>query len=347
MSGTLRPASSEWVFDEQAFLRKIPYPVVPTNLKGVYAGVAPPDDFDPNTASPSELIKNGILWRRPTAADPPAFREAWQKVFSRKWLAKDRIVPTLEPQVGRTHILKKAPRKISDTNYLGYAWSGAVSFTGGPYVGICGIWTVPTVSNAPQPPSSYPSYDSTHYIAYDSSSWVGMDGFGASTDVLQTGVEQYVDTSGNPHYVAWYEWSVPNPPDIAPSYVYQTPIPDFPVSAGDEMFGWVSYLGTTAGVIYLANNTTGQHFSITLPPPPDATFSGNSVEWIMEDPDGGEGTNTALAKFTPVEFTFCLACSPSATNTLGDSTCNIETLDGQVLTSVTLGDYAVTIDFIG
>jgi hypothetical protein len=68
-------------FDEEAFLQKLPYPVTPTNLKGAYAGVAPPDDFDPNTASPSELIKNGILWRRPTAADPPALREAWHRVF--------------------------------------------------------------------------------------------------------------------------------------------------------------------------------------------------------------------------------------------------------------------------
>jgi hypothetical protein len=117
--------------DEEAFLQKIPYPVTPTNLKGVYAGVAPPDDFDPNTASQSDLLKNGTLWRRPTAADPPSLRAVWQKVFSRKWLAQDRVMPVMEPQVGRVHILKRAPRKVGDMNYLGGAWAGAATFSGG------------------------------------------------------------------------------------------------------------------------------------------------------------------------------------------------------------------------
>jgi hypothetical protein len=85
----------------------------------------------------------------PTAADPPALREAWRKAFSRKWLAKDRVIPVLEPQTGRARILKKAPRKISDMNYLNGAWSGAATFSGGPYNGVIGYWKAPTVSKAP------------------------------------------------------------------------------------------------------------------------------------------------------------------------------------------------------
>jgi hypothetical protein len=53
------------------------------------------DDFDPNTASASELLKNGIPRRCPSADDDPGLVAAWKSVFSRKWLAKDRIAPRL------------------------------------------------------------------------------------------------------------------------------------------------------------------------------------------------------------------------------------------------------------
>jgi hypothetical protein len=341
---------SQWVFDEQAFLQKIPYSVTPTNLKGAYAGTAPPDSFDPNTASAAELVKNGILWRRPTASDPPALRAAWQKVFSRKWLAQDRIIPVLEPQTGRRHILKKAPQKTGNMNYLGGAWSGAATFSGGPYNGIIGYWIVPTVSQPPQPPSAPGTYDASNGIGWDSSSWVGIDGFDVppivSTDVLQAGIEQYVESSSKAaSYVAWYEWYGPSGPP--PAYVDQTNIANLPVSPGDEICVYVNYVSKTAGSIYLGNMTTGKHFSLTLAPPPGATFSGNTVEWIVEDPDGGEDFGTSLAKFTPVSFTSAMACTTAGgtNNPQSDNTCNIETTGGTVLTKVTLASDTVTVDF--
>jgi Peptidase A4 family len=350
MSSVLTSAPPGWELDEQAFLQKLPYPVTKTNLKGVYAGVAPPDDFDPNTASPSELIKNGILWRRPTAADPPALRAAWDKVFSRKWLAKDRVVPVLEPQLGRRHNLRKPLRKVSDTNYLGGAWSGAFADSGGPYTGCIGYWVIPTVSKASEPQSSPGSYDASVGIAYDSSSWVGIDGADitvTSNDVLQAGVQQYVDTKGNAHYVAWYEWYGPVGPP--PAYVDQVNITSVPVSPGHEVYVSVQYVSKTAGSIYFGNITTGLHFSITLAPPSGATFAGNTVEWIMEDPDGGEDYGTALAKFTPVVFTNAIACTAAGgtNNPASDNTCNIETTGSKVLTKVTTGTDTLTIDFIG
>jgi hypothetical protein len=350
MSSTPTSAMPGWEFDEQAFLQKIPYPVTATNLKGAYAGDAPPEDFDPNTASATELIRNGILWRRPTATDPAALRAAWDKAFSRKWLAKDRVIPVLEPQVGRKHILRKPLRKISDGDYLGYAWSGSFADSGGPYIGCIGYWKVPTVSKASEPPSGPGSYDATVGIAYDSSSWVGIDGADftiTSNDVLQAGVEQYVDTKGNAHYLAWYEWYGPVGPP--PAYVDQVNITSVPVNPGDEVVAYINYVSKTAGSIYFGNITTGKHFSLTLAPPSGATFAGNTVEWIMEDPDGGESDETALAKFTPVVFTDAIACTAAggANNPAGDNTCNIETTGGKVLTKVTAGADTLTIDFIG
>ena len=44
---------------------------------------AAPDDFDANMASATELIKQGLYWRRPKPTDDPAIVNAWDKVFSR------------------------------------------------------------------------------------------------------------------------------------------------------------------------------------------------------------------------------------------------------------------------
>jgi hypothetical protein len=333
---------SAFVLDEPAFRSKVPFALNSTTLKGVFVSPAPADDLDPNTASATDLIKNGILWRRPAATDDPALKAAWNQIFSRKWLAKDRIVPALSPQVGKTHILKSAPKKITNSNYIGYAWSGAGTFTGGPWTTVIGYWKVPTVSKAPEPAGPGGGWDS--------SSWLGIDGMDftvVSTDVLQAGIQQTVSSSGQTAYIPWFEWYAP-PQAGSPSYIWQTNITNFPVSPGDQIYCSVQYVGKTAGSIYLANEATGKHFSITLAPPPGATFSGNTVEWIMEDPDGGE-PGTALAKFTPVVFTSAMACNSSSAinNPSSDSTCNIETTGGKALTKTTLGNYTVTIDFIG
>jgi hypothetical protein len=350
MSSTPTSASSQWKFDEQGFLQKIPYPVTPTDLKGVYAGMAPPDDFDPKTATAAELIKNGILWPTPTVTDHPALHELWRKVFSRKLLAKDCIISGDEPLAGRTHNLRKPPRRVGNTDYVGGAWSGAGTFKNGPYTGIIGAWTVPTVSQPSQPPSGYGSWDQQHNIWYDSSSWVGIDGMAftvTSNDVLQVGIEQYIDNSGASQYVAWYEWFCPYGPP--PAYVNQTNIPTLSINPGDDIIAVAQYNSKTAGFIWIMNATTGTWFSRTLVPPLGATFSGNTVEWIMECPDGGEDNGTALAKFTPVEFTFAQAYNASgvANNPKDDDTCNIETESGKRLTKVTRGNHKVTIDYIG
>jgi hypothetical protein len=347
MSTPAKPSPSQWLLDEKEFLQKLPYSTKPTNLKGVYSVPAPADDFDPNTASQSELIKNGILWRRPTANDPPALKEAWDKLFSRKWLAKDRIVPVFEPQVGKQHHLRKPLKKATDGSYIGGVWAGAGIFSGGPYSGVIGYWDVPTVSKASEPACSAPSYDSSHGIAYDSSSWIGIDGFFVSNDVLQAGVQQYVDTSGKAHYVAWYEWYGPVGPP--PAYVDQVNIANLPISPGNQVYVSVQYVSKTAGSIYFANMTTGLHTSFTVAPPTSASFNGSSVEWIMEDPDGGEDTNTALAKFTPVTFTNAIAClaAGGTNNPQTDDITNIETTGGKTLTKTTVGANTATITFIG
>lgn len=326
--------------DEQAFRKKFPYPLIATNLKGAYSIPAPPDYFDPNTAGSADLIKHGMLWRRPAATDAPALREAWKKAFSRKWLAKDRIVPELEVQVGKTHRLKGL--KKTNGGFTSYAWSGCV-VNGSPdsFTSVIGYWVIPTVG--------VPAEMQGREGGWNSSSWIGIDGYITTNDVLQAGIEQKVAPSGNATYVAWYEWQVAGGDVGQFPYIRQTNINNFFVAPGHTIYCSVQYVNNnTAGQIYLANDTTGKQISLTLAPPTGASFNGSSAEWIMEAPDDGEPIS-ALPSFSSVEFTSCLACSAAESATpLDGITINIvNPNNNQTLTAVTLGNDTVTIDFIG
>jgi len=87
-------------------------------------------------------------------------------------------------------------------------------------------------------------------------------------------------------------------------------------------------------------------------PPPGATFDGNSVEWIMEAPDGGLPIS-ALPSFTPVQFTAALGCGADGV-TVGNpqNGDNWNIVDNSqnppvTLTATTLGNTAVTVTFTG
>lgn len=178
--------------------RGMPFKQVPTTLDGVVAIPAPPASFDPNTASPAELIRHGILWPRPDADADPRLRAAWARVFSRRWDPKKRIVPVLQPQPGRTHrrqVLGRTEGTITSNN-----WSGGS--LKGNWASCLGFWQVPTVSQPTEPPGEEGGWKS--------SSWIGIDGAYGDNDVLQAGIEQSVDAAGNPSFVAWFEWFAPH-----------------------------------------------------------------------------------------------------------------------------------------
>jgi hypothetical protein len=83
-------------------------------------------------------------------------RAAWDRVFSRKWLKKDRIVPELHPQLGVTHHYRGAkPKKQTNTSYLTNSWAGAGTKTG--------KWTS-VISTGTKG-------------GWNSSSWLGLDWF--------------------------------------------------------------------------------------------------------------------------------------------------------------------------
>jgi hypothetical protein len=248
-------------------------------------------------------------------------------------------VPESDPQPGRTHILQTPPERQANGTYTGGVWAGSV--LAGTWHAAGASWTIPYVD--------YPGELAGNEGGWNSSSWVGLDGTYGSNDVLQAGIEQRLLPGGGATYVAWYEWFAPAQPN-SPAYINQTNIQNFPVTAGQEVQCTVQYIGTTAGTIWFMNHTTGAAFSITLAPPPGATFSGNTAEWIMEAPDGGIPTSS-LPSFTPVTFTGAVCLGPSPVRPTGDAqsgdTWNIVGRDGLTLTSVSLAPAQATIYYIG
>jgi hypothetical protein len=102
-----------------------------------------------------------------------------------------------------------------------------------------------------------------------------------------------VDASGNPHYIAWYEWWVPvlvNLPPGTPTdsngyplswlkkhpYINQTNIMGFDVVPGDEIIASVVYYTNNMAGVSLGNNRTCQTVLFNLAPPLTATFNGSS-----------------------------------------------------------------------
>jgi hypothetical protein len=179
------------------FQEQLPHELVPTNIDGAFGTPAAPDHVDLNTATATTLARYGIFLRRPTAQDAPNVRAAWDRVFSGKLRAADRIQPHLEPQIGITHRRRGVRR--TDTGFSSSNWGGGS--VQGNWVTASGSWTVPTVSR--------PSEAQGTEGGWNSSSWVGIDGAYGSDDVLQAGVQQKVDANGNASYVAWFEWFAP------------------------------------------------------------------------------------------------------------------------------------------
>ena len=156
----------------------------------------------------------------------------------------------------------------------------------GPAPTACGGF--PTVTRPATPPGTDGSWNS--------SSWVGIDGTFGSTDVLQAGVQQSVDETGNAAYVAWYEWYVPPEARSLRPYVYQSNIENFPVGPGDEVVAAIEY-GTSQGHVHFGNLSNGKYFTMAFSRARRMPASGNTVEWIMEAPNFGEPPNGGRRPF--------------------------------------------------
>ena len=298
-----------------------------TNLAGVHAIV-------PTQALlTSKDHAAAILERLALPSDTAVMRSLRDRISAVDWSADALIVPQLSPQIGLTHELTPTTGQLSNTSYTSTNWAG--STIAGTWTDAVGIWRVPTV-RIPETPAGTDG-------GWDSSSWVGIDGTYGSNDVLQAGVQQSVAGDGSTTYVAWYEWFAPKV-NGSPDYIYQTNIDNLEVQPGDEVFAGIHYRNGQ-GFVMFGNADRGHYFSIQLAPPPGATMSGNSVEWIMEAPNTGE-PGTSLPAFTPVAFSAGMG-TPAQQGAPGGDPSGGDTTDiwvgGRSLTGVALGTDSVTI----
>jgi hypothetical protein len=219
-------------------------------------------------------------------------------------------------------------------------------------------WIVPAVSSPVAAPS--PVDD-----AWDFSSWIGIDGW-TTNDVLQAGVRQTLYPNGTLEIAPWFEWFV-DPNTLTEQqkkdypYVYETDIMMFPVSVGDQLWVVCQYVDSPnpavvpgiVGSIYMANETTGQHFQTIMAPPPTASMSGATVEWIVErfglkEDASGNFILSVPPQYTSVQFTSAAGCG------VGNSVANPAagqnvTYDfaGVSETATVAGNYAVRVNQTG
>ncbi len=243
--------------------------------------------------------------------------------------------PELEPQVGKTHNLRSAKR-LDDGTFTTANWAGSV--VPGKWTGAIGFWAVPTATEPLEPQGT-------------EGGWNLRPGSDFTASAARTTCSRRVYSRRSTPTATRSTWPgtrVRAEQSDLPAYIFQTNIMNFVAVPGQTVYCSVQYVSNgTAGQVFFANESTGQHFPITLAPPPGATFSGSSAEWIMEAPGSGEPTSS-LPMFTPVVFTSAVCCGLNGTldNPSDGDIFNIVG-DGTTLTQVTLGLDTVTIDYIG
>lgn len=251
-----------------------------STVQGAIIYGAPAEGFDPLTASDDELAQYGFPPRPEESATIPFAR--WKKLVT----SPQTRVTNLK--VEATDIIHGPARnfkvrgvventtKATADNWSAYALTTAKGTFKANDSFVYAEWNVPAVG-----------VENCNYAPYMSSQWIGFDGAFVSGDVLQAGTE--VDGCGS-RYSAWYEWFTSGctvNSASQPCYSYNFSLA---VNPGDLMLGEVWYTTSSPnGHAYLYNYTTQQAASIGFnqPSSPSAAYVGNSVEWVVERPNGG------------------------------------------------------------
>ncbi|EPS99593.1 hypothetical protein FOMPIDRAFT_1124041 [Fomitopsis schrenkii] len=204
-------------------------------------------------------------------------------------------------------------------------WAGAVydSYPSGTFTSVTGTFTVPT-PNAPSGGSG----------SYSAAAWVGIDGDTCSNAILQTGVDFTIDDSGSVSYGAWYEWY----PE--PSYDFDS----ISFSAGDSVQLTVTASSTTSGTVVIENLSTGQ--TVTQDLTSSYELCEENAEWIVEDYEEGDSL-VPFADFGTVTFTGASATTGSGSIGPGGATLFDIQQNGEILTSSSVSDSEVIIEYIG
>jgi hypothetical protein len=202
------------------------------------------------------------------------------------------------PPIGLAQALTIKAGALTSANWSGQALAnGNTAFSSSSFGQILAQWVV---SGVQQPVGTCSGTDV-------SSTWVGIDGLTASTDVLQAGTEGDAACSNGittENYYPWFEWY--------PGYEYE--ITNFPILRGTSIYVIVEAISaTTANATYI-NLQTNQYTVVGFKAPAGVLLRGNSAEWIIERPTLGSILGT-LADFGIIAMTREIAIEASEENT--------------------------------
>ena len=175
------------------------------------------------------------------------------------------------------------PVLLGTTTATSHNWAGyAVSSSNHTVTSVSGSWVVPAIVG------TCPSSKITFAVF-----WVGIDGYGGSNTVEQTGTSTGC-SGGTPFYAAWYEFYPAGM--ITMSMV---------ISPGDTITASVTY--TSSGNVWSTNlkdttngNSGGSAQNVK-------GLARSSAEWVAEAPGKTSGGLYPLANFGSVTFTNCQA----------------------------------------
>ncbi|MGO9520161.1 MAG: G1 family glutamic endopeptidase [Candidatus Korobacteraceae bacterium] len=296
--------------DEDWLKTQFAFPLVRTNVEGVYTTPPPPDYLDLKTASDATLWQHGLLLQRPKPDAHPAIVAAWNKVSERGFRT---IAPHLGPVPDSVRRVKKgpAPSQVTETN-----WCGCVLQGSGNWRSVTGSLRLPYLSIPPQ------GFQGSNGPA-SLSAWVGLDGFGpTSSQLFQAVMFFYLDTTTNPPSATFHSpslwWLVPDPNMPGASQIFlSTAITNPPgMKSGDLVQIYCGYVTALDGSIwgsayflflndleltvipepeeskgrdlgrYCGPYQVGEtpiFMNFFVPGPPGISGQGGSIEWIMEN----------------------------------------------------------------
>jgi hypothetical protein len=250
---------------------------IDTPIAGVSAFVHPPPNFNPLTASDTDLDRFGFP-PRPSAEEGADMMAHWE----RRAKSQTRIVPQLV-QGEKFHGPVRAIKQIRTTSGViegnNENWSGyTITDLGNPFAKPGSRVEARYV--VPAPASGCEAKSDT----YSSANWVGIDG-AFSNGVFQAGTETDLDCTSGPAYYAWIEW-FPNS---------EIRVSNLAISPGDLM-SVAAFIGREGRKhLSIDNLTTRKSVALAMTPPQGTDLVGNSIEWIVERPTIN---NAALSKLT-------------------------------------------------
>ena len=251
-----------------------------------HAYPTPPKELDLLQAPDAQLAKYGLP-PRPDKAKEPELYQLWNKLLGQPFdaFAIDfaNLEHNLKPPIPLNRVgcgVRRGIHPVENSRN----WSGAyiIPESSDKFVYVTGSWQVPSPSLPPVYPAGAGAGDE-----YQVSVWIGIDGHQRypMSSMPQIGTTSaYAGSDGTVTTSAWWQWwsldaSYPpsnrnNPP---------VPIPDFPVSVGDEIIAILTLMSADEVQFFIKNQMTGLFPTFLVVAPGPILPLGCTAEWIVGD----------------------------------------------------------------